>query len=118
MWELASRPLAGLAGALTSRQLLTAIRSAGLSTSHLTRQQLTCQSDLQLPPAAGLLVELIGTLGKLQVTTYNNYTLLDLTFKIQDLNFIYRKYPKKVHHLRSQYTYAHTYTFLIFSNLL
>ena len=68
MWELASRPLAGLAGALTSRQLLTAIRSAGLSTSHLTRQQLTCQSDLQLPPAAGLLVELIGTLGKLQVT--------------------------------------------------
>ncbi len=62
--ELAWRPVAGLVGTMSSRQLIGWMRSAGLSASHVTRHQLTCYTDLQLAPAAGFIVELLGTLGR------------------------------------------------------
>ncbi len=64
-WELAVRPVAGLTGAVLSRPAITWLRSAGLSISHVARLHQPCHSDLQVGPASGVLVELLGTLGRL-----------------------------------------------------
>jgi hypothetical protein len=50
-------------GALTSRHLIGAVRALGLSSSHVAKHEIRCHSDLQLTPAPGMLVEMIGTIG-------------------------------------------------------